>query len=262
MAKGTRKSNNNPDGPLRRSQRYSPAPTNPVEPMATRMPGGDLFSPARANVNEVEDDANRNAARTTMETIEEEMDRLSGDEIPPRSSTRAEDLYRNYLQSTSGSIALSTSVKRLVDHGPLRMSDVVDYSIAVHKAKPRFGLIPRLRTVADMVVKELQRLLNELAAEVPARRERNLVFLIDPLGDLVPTLSGASSIEELAGDWTILRERIERASRFVLKYVKEAREEVVSSPISTNPEAYGVFEEKATIDTRLHEFMAYVPAHQ
>lgn len=43
------------------------------------MPGGDLFSLARANVNEVEDDANRNVAQMTMETIEEEMDCLSRD---------------------------------------------------------------------------------------------------------------------------------------------------------------------------------------
>ncbi|GJE97598.1 hypothetical protein PsYK624_138190 [Phanerochaete sordida] len=52
-----------------------------------------------------------------------------------------------------------------------------------------------------------------------------------------------------------------RANKFILKYVKEAKAEQVSFPVSTNPETYERFEENTMLDICMREFAAYLSSH-
>lgn len=197
-----------------------------------------------------------------METIREELDHLTDDDAAEPDAARAEEVYRRYLQSTSSTLALSTSITRLLERRELRESDIVDYGLSPTRAQLRFAVRPTLRSNVERIAKGLQATLLSLAAEIPVRKRLNAVFTVDPHNDLLPTLAGANSLEELTGDWTLLLERIERGSRFVPKYMREIRGEHPLSPVSTAREVYEYFDADANTNARLHEFMAYVPAHR
>ncbi|KAI0744392.1 hypothetical protein BC629DRAFT_1599585 [Irpex lacteus] len=119
-----------------------------------------------------------------------------------------------------------------------------------------------LQTV-ERIFRLLQVLLATLAFEVPQRKAvDNYHYLLDPMGDLFPTLRGASSLEELFGAWDILRERLAKGDRFVSKYLEESQGAAnVTSPASTTSDVYKPFEPAVSTAYRIREYCAKVPSH-
>ncbi|KAI0749011.1 hypothetical protein BC629DRAFT_1444896 [Irpex lacteus] len=192
------------------------------------------------------------------------LDELSGDEEEQSPKSTADKLYEEYLKGNSRSVSLNSEVYLLDKKAHLSRQDIIDHGVADNdSSRPRFSLRPPLVKTIERVFKDLQSLLAELAAEVPVRRAlNNYHYLLDPYGDLLPVLRGASSLAELVGAWDILRERMNRGSRFVRRYVREARGEVTpASPASTASEVYRSFNPEATAAWRIREFRAKVPHH-
>lgn len=208
-----------------------------------------------AQAREDQDEVDRELAR---------MDELDDVEEDP-SKLRAERLYEEYTRDGSTRVSLKQEVSQYVNRLQWQPTDIVDYGTTIGVAnRPRFALRPPILRAVDRVFSSLQTLLASLAYEVPARRARNNYhYILDPQGDLLPVLHGANSLAELSGAWEILRERLEKGSRFVTRYLEEAQgAQGISSPATTLSEVYRPFQPDAIPDQRIREYRALVPTHQ
>ncbi len=185
-----------------------------------------------------------------------------GEENPTTSSV-AEKLYADYTRDSSRRMSFKAEVKQLINKTRWAPSDVIDFGLSTQPiARPRFALRPAVTCLVERVFGDLQALLAGLAAEIPQRKAlNNYHYCLDPYGDLLPALRGSNSLEELYGAWDLLRERLDRGSRFVERYIEESRGLHPTSPASTAPEVYQIFEPNAPLAVRIREFKAHVPSH-
>lgn len=161
-------------------------------------------------------------------------------------------------------VSLRTQVTQLANKLRWSAHDIVDYGVSsTQVARPRFSLRPATLQTVERIFRLLQVLLATLAFEVPQRKAvDNYHYLLDPMGDLFPTLRGASSLEELFGAWDILRERLAKGDRFVSKYLEESQGAAnVTSPASTASDVYKPFEPAVSTAYRIREYCAKVPSH-
>ncbi|GJF00558.1 polyprotein [Phanerochaete sordida] len=236
-------------------------PVNPIymsssSPASSPTPSATRQGPSKAAGKK------RQTSLDAIQEDQEDLDRLSDDDQPPANEDRVDRLYRSYLEDSPTAYALATSIKRLTERVDLKETDVVDFGLSSRSPRLRFAIRPPVRNWIERTVRDLQTLLLELAKEIPARRDGDHCYRLDPFDDLIPALAGTRTVNELAAVWTLLRERLVRANKFVLKYVKEAKKQAVSSPTSTHPDVFERFDPDASLEARLHEYMAYVPAHQ
>jgi hypothetical protein len=94
----------------------------------------------------------------------------------------------------------------------------------------------------ERTIQELQQLLNKAAGLVT---ERTSTYKIDPHGVLSALLRGSQDLGGIIAAWIALSERVNLAQRNFNKYKSEygaeEGEDVLKSPVSTNPEIYSVF---------------------
>lgn len=143
----------------------------------------------------------------------------------------------------------------------IKQADIVDLGVTRERLQPRFALCPLLRDAIFVVVKKLQKTVILIASEIPCCRDNRWWYSTNPAGDLLLTPGGAALLPELLRHWEVLRKHIERRGKYVLKYIKEAHSEEVTSLASTAPEVYQAFKESTALNHRLREYAALIPAH-
>jgi hypothetical protein len=88
----------------------------------------------------------------------------------------------------------------------------------------------------------MQTLLNKAAGLV---RGRSSTYEIDPHGVLSALLKSSADLGGILAAWIALSERVHLAQRnfekYQLEYRAEKEEDILRSPVSTNPEIYSVF---------------------
>ncbi|KAI0733879.1 hypothetical protein BC629DRAFT_1446639 [Irpex lacteus] len=182
--------------------------------------------------------------------------------MPSLVSNRASSLYSAYRRPQYRTTSLAQRAKTLVDRDPLQPEDIVDHGIDKQAYRTRFGVRPGFYTQVSTVVRELQALLYALAEEIPERARNRRVYRVDATNDLVDALLGQDRLEELMGAWEVLRERIENATHYIVKYFGQATGKDPQSPVSTEPDLYSRFAPQADISERIKEYRLLAPHHR
>ncbi|KAI0760858.1 hypothetical protein BC629DRAFT_1443686 [Irpex lacteus] len=182
--------------------------------------------------------------------------------MPSLVSNRASSLYSAYRRPQYRTTSLAQRAKTLVDRDPLQPEDIMDHGIDKQAYRTRFGVRPGFYTQVSTVVRELQALLYALAEEIPERARNRRVYRVDATNDLVDALLGQDRLEELMGAWEVLRERIENATHYIVKYFGQATGKDPQSPVSTEPDLYSRFAPQADISERIKEYRLLAPHHR
>ncbi|KAJ3472881.1 hypothetical protein NLI96_g13214 [Meripilus lineatus] len=167
--------------------------------------------------------------------------------------------YDEWSVPTSLNLSLKQKVKRLVDQGPLRPADVVDFGPIPPEGRKRYRLKHTYRSQVTVTLQALQRIINVLAAKVPHSSEESPGYEVVPSHDLMLVLDDAHSLAQLSGDWEILQERMERGARFVEKYYRAHKGERIGSPVTTDPRIYETMA-VGDIDTLYKQYRTQVPS--
>ncbi|KAJ6579467.1 hypothetical protein DFH09DRAFT_1445496 [Mycena vulgaris] len=112
-------------------------------------------------------------------------------------------------------VPLSDRVKSILRKSSLDPSDVVDHGDNSHRLIGQFALENGFAISLENTVREMQ---SELTRVFSPTAERPTCFVVDPHGELLQTLQGASSLDLLLVVWATLSRRVELAQTRLVQY--------------------------------------------
>ncbi|KAJ6601839.1 hypothetical protein DFH09DRAFT_1069391 [Mycena vulgaris] len=180
-----------------------------------------------------------------------------GYELSPMAELRHE--YEERLQREPSLQERTTDIahKSLLD-----IADVQDRGVSINPDNVlyRFALEKGCSLPTERAVMEMQSLLKRASDLIP---ERSSCFLVDPHQVLMIVLKGATELNEMTITWAALSRRVELAQRNFAKYESEyaalAEDELLKSPVSTDPGVYSVFPRGLTPMLQPGDRLATIP---
>ncbi|KAJ7689537.1 hypothetical protein B0H16DRAFT_1487201 [Mycena metata] len=175
------------------------------------------------------------------------------------------ELRREYDHEPPDESSLQSRVTHIISKKVLLASDVMDRGVYILKDTPmgRFSLETGFAFRVERTIYDMQAFLDRAAT---LRPEKSSSFLVDPHSTLLSVLRNAMELSELNVAWIGLNKRMELAYKSFLKYesefAAETEDQILLSPISTDPGLYDVFPRGQTFMSDVNYLFNNVPHHK
>ncbi|KAJ7165295.1 hypothetical protein C8R46DRAFT_1220425 [Mycena filopes] len=185
----------------------------------------------------------------------------------PERNSPMQELRAEYSEEKDDQSSLESRVNLIVSKKTLLKSDIMDRGLYLDSSVPigRFALETGFSLQTESTIRDMQYLLDRAArlrtsTFLPHKATH---FMVDPNDTLMTVLKNAMELSELNLAWIGLNRRMELARRNFDKYESEFQatkpEELLLSPVSTDPELYGVFPRGKTFISDVNYLFNNVP---